>query len=316
MPWPAGGLASQRRLRGLPAGARAPYPMPMRSAPLLLILLLGVLALAVGLGRWLALARRRRLRRALYQGQLEQAVADGVLTPEEVAQLEKLRQEGALSDGEVRMAALAVYRRALGAAMADSRITEDEEATLRHMQELLGLSDRDLAGDAAHLRRMHLLAHLEHGRLPEVDAPVDLPADEAAHWMVQATLCERIAYSNRPFNDPRALLFNVDSAEPFSAAGEREMLGTSTSLMPMDLGVLVVTGRALRFRGARSDLIIPHTRLRRLALFRDGFRLDLADPIASRYFLVADPELTAAVLLLAARRLTGGTAAMTPRAGD
>ncbi len=287
----------------------------MRSAPLLLVLLLGILALALALGRWLALARRRRRRRAIYQGQLEGAVADGVLTPEEVAQLEKLRAEGALSDAEVRMAALAVYRRALGAAMADSRITEDEATTLHRMQELLGLTDRDLAGDAAHLRRMRLLAQIERGELPDVDAPVELPVGEAGHWTVQATLCERIAYSARPPADPRALLFTVDGAEPFSAAGEREMLGTSSSVLPVDLGVLVVTGRALRFRGAKSDLIIPHARVRRIALFRDGLRLDLTEPIASRYLLVADPELTAAVLLLAARRRMG-TAAQTPRAGD
>src|SRR5512142_168759 len=147
----------------------------MRSAPLLLVFLLGVLALAIGVGRWLALSRGRRQRRAVYQHQLERAVADGVLTPEEVAQLEKLRAEGALSDAEVRMAALAVYRRALGAAMADSRITEDEAATLHRMQELLGLTDRDLAGDAAHLRRMRLLAQIERGELPDVDAPIELP---------------------------------------------------------------------------------------------------------------------------------------------
>lgn len=287
----------------------------MRSAPLLLVFLLAILALAVGLGRWLVLTRARSRRRAIYQGQLERAVADGVLTPDEVAQLEKLRADGALSDAEVRMAALAVYRRALGAAMADSRVTEDEAATLYHMQELLGLSDRDLAADAAHLRRMRLLAQVERGELPDVDAPVELPAGEAGHWTVQATLCERIAYSNRPPADPRALLFDVQSAAPFSAAGERETLGTSSSVMPVDLGVLVVTGRALRFRGVKSNLIVPHARLRRVALFRDGLRLDLADPIASRYLLVGDPELTAAVLLLAARR-AAGAAAPARRAGE
>ncbi len=288
----------------------------MRSAPLLLVFLLGLLALAVGLGRWLVLARGRRRRQAIYQGQLEQAVADGVLTPDEVAQLERLRAEGALSDAEVRMAALAVYRRALGAAMADARVTEDEAATLHHMQELLGLSERDLAADAAHVRRMRLLAQIERGELPNVDAPVQLPLDEAGHWTVQATLCERIAYSNRPPTDPRALLFEVGSAKPFSAAGERETLGTSSSVMPVDLGVLVITGRALRFQGARSNLVILLTRLRRVALFRDGVRLDLADPIASRYLLVADPELTAAVLLLAAHPAAGTAATPARRAAE
>src|SRR5512141_482227 len=162
----------------------------MRTAPLLLVFLLVLAAVALAIGRWLAQSRRRRRQRSIYQHQLEQAVADGVLTPEEMAQLEQLRREGMLSDAEVRMAALAVYRRALAAAMADARVTEDEDANLRHMRELLGLEEEDLAGDARHSRRMRLLAQLERGDLPSVEAPIELPAGEHSHWVVQATLCE------------------------------------------------------------------------------------------------------------------------------
>lgn len=274
----------------------------MRSAPLLLVFVLAVVALLVALGGWILRSRRQR-RQMIYQGQLERAVADGVLTPEEVRHLEQLRSDGALSDGEVRMAALAVYRRALGAVMADARVTPEEDATLHKMQDLLGLSERDLAGDAAHVRRMRLLAQIERGELPEVDAPFDLPVGEAGHWTVQATLCERIAYTGLPPAEPPHLLFETLGEEPFSAAGSRENLSTTSSVMPVDLGVLVVSNRTLRFRGAKTEVIAPLARLRRIALFRDGIRIDLADPIASRYFLASDPELTAAVLLLSARRV-------------
>jgi len=287
----------------------------MRSAPLVLVFVIGIAAIALSVGRWLAQSRRRRRQRSIYQRQLERAVADGVLTPEEVAQLEQLRAEGMLSDAEVRMAALAVYRRALAAAMADSRVTEDEDATLRRMRELLGLEEEDLAGDAAHVRRMRLLARIERGELPIVDTPIELPAGEAAHWVVQATLCERIAYSARPPAEPTNLLFETHGTEPFSAAGPRSPLGSASSVLPVDLGVLVVGARASRFRGAKSDLVIPHARLRRLALFRDGLRFDLSDPIASRYFLLADPELSAAVLLLASRRARAQPPTSAKRAG-
>ncbi len=276
--------------------------------PLLLLVLLGVLALGLGLGTRAVRLRRRR-QRLQYQGQLEHAVADGVLTPEEVRHLEQLRSDGALSDAEARMAALAVYRRALGAVMADSRVTPDEDATLLQMQQLLGLTERDLAGDAAHLRRMRLLAQVELGQLPDVDAPFDLPPGETGHWTVQATLCERIAYMSSPPTEPQHLLFVAGEDEAFSAAGDRDTLGTCSSVMPVDLGVLVLTNRALRFRGAKTEVVVPLTRLRRLALFRDGLRLDLADPVASRYFLAADPELTAAVLLLAVRSDPAGVRA-------
>ncbi len=272
----------------------------MASAPFLLLTALVVVAILVGLGMWLFRTRRRQ-HRALYQRQLESAVADGVLTPEEMRQLEQLRAQGALSDAEVRMAAVAVYRRALADAMADSRITADEEKTLARMQTLLDLRDQDLEADADHLRRMRLLAQLEAGRLPSVDAPIELATGETAHWTVQATLCERMALTGRSGAEPEHILFDVASAEPFSAARPRQPLGTSPQILPVDLGVLTITERACRFRGARSDVIIDHGRLRRVALYQDGIRLDVADPTGSRYFLVSDPELTAAVLLTAAR---------------
>ncbi len=265
---------------------------------MLLLATLFVLAILLAVALWL-LRTRRRQHRAVYQRQLEQAVADGVLTPEEMRQLDQLRARGALSDAEVRMAAVAVYRRALADAMADSRITAEEETTLGRMQALLGLRDQDLAADADHLRRMRLLAQIEAGHLPSVDAPIELATGESAHWTVQATLCERMALTGRSA-EPEHILFELGSDEPFSAARPRQPLGTSPQIMPVDLGVLAITGRAARFRGARSDVIIDHARLRRVALYQDGIRLDVVEPTGSRYFLVADPELTAAVLLLAA----------------
>ena len=270
----------------------------MTTAPLLLLAALVVLAIIVALGVWLVRTRRRE-HRAVYQRQLESAVADGVLTPEEMRQLEQLRTQGALSDAEVRMAALAVYRRALADAMADSRITADEEQTLARMQSLLGLRDADLSADADHLRRMRLLAQLEAGRLPSVDAPIELATGESAHWTVQATVCERMGLGGRTA-EPDHITFEVGGGEPFSAARPRQPLGPSPHIMPVDLGVLAITGRASRFRGAKSDVIIDHARLRRVALYQDAIRLDVVEPTGSRYFLVSDPELTAAVLLLAA----------------
>lgn len=267
----------------------------MRWTPLVFFAL-ALAAIVVGLWTWLGRGRQRRIRRQVYETQLAQAVADGVLTEQELRELEELRATGPLSDAEVRMAAVAVYRRALADAMSDARITADEDATLTAMQELLGLSERDLAGDAGHVRRMRLLAQLERGQLPSVDSPVELPSDERAYWAVQATGCDRISLSERA-TDPPHLLFEAGRTEPFSAAGTRDDLAASSTVLPVDLGVLVVTEWGLRFHGARKRFETPHTRIRRVALFRDGLRVDLAEPMATRYFLVADPELTVALLL-------------------
>ena len=62
--------------------------------------------------------------------------------------------------------------------VANARITADEESTLARMQTLLGLRDQDLAADADHVRRMRVLAQVEAGRLPSVDAPIELATGE------------------------------------------------------------------------------------------------------------------------------------------
>src|SRR5438067_7920849 len=96
----------------------------------------------------LAFLRRRRVGgRALYQQHLERALADGILTEEEIQELASVRAARDLSDAEVRMVAVSLYRRALKDAIADSRITQEEDATLQRLRTQLGLSDADLAAD-------------------------------------------------------------------------------------------------------------------------------------------------------------------------
>ncbi|HET9984243.1 MAG TPA: hypothetical protein VFQ38_11670 [Longimicrobiales bacterium] len=276
----------------------------MRSLPLVLLSLLGLLAVALGLGFWLARSRRRANRQR-YGKFLEEAVADGMLSQEELAQLQVLRDEGDISDAEARMVAVSVYRRALKQAMADSRVTQEEETTLHQVQQELGLTEADLRADRDNLRRMQLLARLERGQLPDVESPVGLLPGEHGHWVVHATLCERLALPAGPASGPPGQLFEVADTEPFHVTGRRGPLARSPLILPMDLGILVVTSGGLRFQGAKVQLQFPHERLRRIALFADGLRVDYADPARSHYFLLTDPELTAAVLLLAARRASG-----------
>ena len=248
------------------------------------------------------LLRRKKLRaRELYQHYLEDALADGVLTEEEAEELDNMRQENALSEAEVRMVALTLYRRALGNAMADSRITADEEATLRRLQKLLALSDADLREDRQQVQRVHLLARVERGDLPMVDAPIALDPGERCHWVVQARLAQKLTLPG-PLRPPLAhLRFRVDDDAAFLIEDARDQLASSEEIMPLDLGMLVVTSRRTLFRGARRELAAPHVKLEAIAIFGDAIRLENMDTEPNLLFLLDDPELSAAILLSAAR---------------
>jgi hypothetical protein len=246
--------------------------------------------------------RKRRLRaRELYQHHLEDALADGVLTEEEAEELASVRQDHALSEAEVRMVALTIYRRALRNAMADARITTDEDKTLQRLQKLLGLNETDLRADREQMQRVHLLARIERSELPVVNAPVALDGAERCHWVVQARLAQKLTIpgSARP---PLARdTFQVDTNTPFHVATERSTLQQSDEVLPLDIGMLLITSRRTLFRGARKTATLPHVKLDSLELYADGIRLGTAGDGSGLLFLVDDAELTAAILLAAAR---------------
>ena len=262
-------------------------------------LTLGLAAMATASG--VTYVRRRRLHgRRLYQESLERALADGILTEDEARELKTVREQRDLTEAEVRMVALSLYRRALRDAVADSRITAEENEELAKLRTHLGLSDHDLRGDVSQMRRVCLLAEVEREHLPHVESPVPLANGEQCHWVVQARLADRLAVPGRK-NELRCVDFDVAGNVPFSAEGERSELATSDQVLPIDVGVLVITNRRALFRGARRTVVLPHMKLSKLQLYKDGVGMEQTDPPQRNDLIVDDPELTAAVLLCAAR---------------
>jgi hypothetical protein len=245
---------------------------------------------------------RRRRARLEYQQLLQKALDDGVLTPEELAELEAVRREGALTPEEVRMAALAIYRGALREAAEDARLTEEEEATLNRLQEQLELSEQDLGSDFNRLSRLRMLARIAEGNLPDVPSPVQLVPEERCHWVVQCTLADRISMPQTVRRELTGLAFTVLGAEPFAAMGPRDAMRPAEDVLPNDLGALIITSRRTIFQGAKRTISVPHARTENVKLYADGIRIEEIGQSARRYFLVEDPELTCAILLQAARR--------------
>ncbi|HSK18221.1 MAG TPA: hypothetical protein VK912_03730 [Longimicrobiales bacterium] len=245
--------------------------------------------------------RRRRRLRGEYQRLLKQALDDGVLTPEELEELEAVRSRGDLTPDEVRVAALAIYRGALRDAAADARLTADEDSTLTRLQQQLGLSEKDLGSDLTQLSRLRMLARIAEGNMPDVSSPVPLVPDERCYWVVQCTIAERIPLplSARPRLVGTA--FAILSADPFAATAERHALRPAADILPSDIGVLIVTSRRTIFRGARRTVSIPHARTEQLVLYADGVRLEEIGQTKARYFLMEDAELACAIILQAAR---------------
>ena len=268
-----------------------------------------VLVLAVLIAGALWVAGRRRAGRRLYVQRLDEALADGILTQEEIAELDVLRERHEITRAQARMAALAVYRRALRDAVVDHELTAEEDAALHRLEEQLALRPSDIHADKTQLSRLRLLGRVTAGDLPVVRATgVTLVPDEQAHWVVRATLAERLALP-RPGRTPlRPVEFDVDAETAFSAPSNRDALKPQDDILPRDPGILIITSHRTIFQGAKRTHSLPHARLQRVALYADGIRLDegqssdsQAGALVRRFFLVDDAELTAACALHAAR---------------
>jgi hypothetical protein len=266
---------------------------------LVLLLVTGTAVAAFVLGY----RHRRNRARAYYQRCLEAALADGVLTADEIAELDRLRTEKDLTPAEVRMVARATYRTILREAMKEERLSEAEDRSLSELQVQLGLTDRDLEGeDRVQLSRLRTLARLERGQLPVIESPINLVPHERAHWVVQAAFAERLDLPSPGRKPLRGVKLEVVSDEPFHADGPRDALRPAEDILPNDLGIFVITSRRCVFQGVKGNLSIPHARLDSLTIFADALRLDELGGEARGYFLADDAELTAAVLLHAARK--------------
>jgi hypothetical protein len=270
--------------------------MPLWSSALLALLSLFVLLFAIAAH----LQSRRRAARLLYQRRLEVALSDGTLTPEEIAELEGLRLAKDLSQMEVRMVARSIYRRALRTVLNEERLTPEEDRALLELQAQLGLTDRELQDDHLQLSRLRLLAQVDAGQLPEIDAPIALVPHERCHWVVQATFAERIGPMRA--GEMRGIRLSASGTEPFRVDGARDELRPSESILPVDLGILVVTSRRTVFQGAKRTVSIPHARVDTIVLFRDGLIPEEVGGHTRGCLLVDDAELTAAVLQQAARK--------------
>jgi len=249
------------------------------------------------------LAGRRARARQLYQQRLERALEDGILTAEEVAELDSIREEKELTQAEVRMVARAIYKGALRDAVEDARLTTEEDEALERLRSQLGLSEDEVGGrDQVQVSRLRLLGRVQSGELPRVDAPITLVPHEVCHWVVQSSLAERLALPRPAREAPRAIALAVVGDAPFDASAERDALRPREEILPTDLGVLIVTSRRTIFQGAKHTISVPHARLDTIALYGDALHLDEAGGTPGGFLLVEDAELTAAILLHAARQ--------------
>jgi hypothetical protein len=207
-----------------------------------------------------------------------------------------------------------LYQQSLERALSDGILTDDETRELASVRQERELSEAEVRMVALSLYRRALRDAVADSRITEEESEVlqRLKTGEHCHWVIQARLADRLSTPGRK-SELRNVHFDVAGTSAFSAEGERSELRSSEEILPIDMGVLLVTDRRTLFRGARRTVNLPHLKLVALDLYQDGVAVEEGDPARRTFFIVDDPELSAAVLLRAARDRRRDVSGLTTR---
>ena len=243
---------------------------------------------------------REEVLRELYANSLAGALADSHISPEERARLEAIGTSFGLPEQRLldiyKEQVMKLLHATFNQMVTDDRITEVEDARFRQMAENLGATLR-IDGDTQRLYdRCRLLARIEAGQLPTINAAITLQRDETCHASLDCTHNEiRKQTTSYRYSGPTA---SVKIIGPIRwRFGQVSVNRVSRDVMTqLDSGTLYVTNKRLLFDGAQNSKSIALKKIIRFTVFSDGIKIE-KDTGRDQYFIGSgDSEVLGAVL--------------------
>jgi hypothetical protein len=112
-----------------------------------------------------------------------EAVADGKLTEEEIASLERRKEVLGISDDALSAVKQDMYAAAFAHIKQNVDVTDEEWEEMEQIQDFLGLKDSDIAKTKRALYRLRILTELKKGNLPVISTEeIITERDEMVYW--------------------------------------------------------------------------------------------------------------------------------------
>lgn len=213
-------------------------------------------------------------KKAEFRDKVKEAVSDGKLTPERIAELEAVRKEldtSEAADDRTQMRR-EVFNTAVGAVKAGGKLTPEQAAELARVQKYLALRDDQVDKtrmDLAHLRKM---TDIRQGALPTVSPEnsamrgLALESGELAHYCVAANFMSADEAGPAPGQPVVAGI----TYRPGSGRGHALPAKTAT---PMGEGVFILSNKRFILKGGRT-ISYPLKQPAEVFAYRDGLRLN------------------------------------------
>ncbi len=220
--------------------------------------------------------KKEAANKVTYREEVKRAVADGKLTADNMARLEKLKTEldVTAASQDFTMVRREQYQTAADAMMKQGALSEAEEKELQRIQAFLGLKDQQIAQTKVELGRLRILTDMRAGKFPEISAQnvvmrgLKLAEGEIAHWAEIAIGLEA--------EDPGGAagvglkLPPRMAYQPGTAAAYTLSLKGAT---PVAEGHLIMTSARFVMKGTDKVSSFAYDKPDEINLYKDGVRL-------------------------------------------
>ena len=225
----------------------------------------------MGLKDWLGLGDKKK---AEFREKVKEAVSDGKLTKEKVAELEAARQELDVEDASEDRTRFRreAYNEAVGAVKAGGKLTEAEAKDLARIQKFLALSDEQIEKTRWDLVRLKAFTEIREGRLPVVSSThnalrgLKLAEGETAHYCVVAEIFD----IGEPGESRGA---RYERGTPYElGAGSSHELPVKQALL-QDKGQFILTNHRIILKAEGHTYQFPIKGTDHVYYYRDGIRI-------------------------------------------
>ncbi|MBI2342833.1 MAG: hypothetical protein HYV02_00615 [Deltaproteobacteria bacterium] len=248
-------------------------------------------------------AKQKSLNKTEFKQALMQAVSDGKLTPDEMAELEKKKVELGLTEIDIAGMKAGAFAAAFLATKSDRQVTQEEEKELKAIQGYLGLADQQIAPTKKELERLRLLNEIQNGNLPVVRAPnLILQNGEQEHWIEPGALIEEKVVSRRYQGGSSGVSFRIMKGVSYRVGAHKGTLVSETDLVPVSHGDLVLTNKRIIFQGNGKSFGTKLDKVLNIQLFNNGLQFsetNKSKPKMVRFSRTGNDDIIGAILTYA-----------------
>ncbi len=227
------------------------------------------------------------------------AAEDGVLTDEEIAQIQARYKELGLTQDNLKGIRVQAYNAALQAVKNDGIVTAEEEAELGKLQLFLNIPESEIAKSKKELARLRLLTEIQNGNPPSVSVPnVILQKNETAYWSEPARILEERVVKQRYEGGSQGFSFRIAKGVSYRVGSNRGHIVSDTAVIPVSSGEFIITNKRVIFRGDAKSFNLRLDKLLELNFYSDGVRLtdDKGKPHVVKFTSAGNTDVVGATL--------------------